>query len=212
MAVITLRKLLKTLKKTIQYKKENKLPIDIGVSFMICQENADEIFPAINFYKDIGIDFLHFKPMQFLDKQLNRYYYKDYPQATKLFLELKKYQEENFRVTISRENYYKAEKKEIKYSVCHGAYFDMIIGADAKIYTCCHFKYNPIYCYGDLNKEDLSQIREKIKSKKTKDCFSNCKMDALNQFVEFAKSNQPEVISYSKALADNKLPLGSQWL
>lgn len=205
-------RVIENLKKAVSYKKKNKLPIDIGVSFMICQENASEIFEAIDFYKNIGIDFLHFKPMQLLNKRLNRYYHKDYEQAKELFLKIGRFQDKNFRVSISRENYYKTTKHTIDYSLCHGAHFDMIIGADAKIYTCCHFKYNPKYCYGDLKYESLSKVRAKIKSRKSNDCFANCKMDALNQFVEFAKGNQAEVLSCAKALPDSKLPLGSKWL
>lgn len=205
-------KIIDNLKKAVRYKKEKRLPIDIGVSFLICDENIHEINQAIDFYKKIGVNFLHFKPMQLWDKRTKAYYHKGYSLSEDLLAKLKTYAGDNFRISISRENYYKGYDSKLSYSKCHGAHFDIILGADARLYTCCHFKYNPKYCYGDLRKESLSGVLGRVKSDITRDCFSNCKMDALNQFLEFAGHHRDEVLNMSREMHPKDLPLGSKWL
>ena len=133
--------------------------------------------------------------MQFWHKTLNTYYYKDYPETKGILTGLCSGRIQNdFRLSISRENYYQQRNPNISYTKCHSAYFDMIIGADAKVYTCCHFKYNPKYCYSDLSNTGLVEASHNIQADVTTDCFTNCKMDALNQFIEYAKGHQEKIL------------------
>jgi len=203
---------LENLRSAVAYKRENRLEIDIGVSFLMCEHNYREVESAIRMYEKIGVNFLHFKPMQYWDRRTKRYYYKPIPGLDEIFSNISEYKSGGFRVSYSRENYYTASRPDIDYAVCHGAFFDVIIGADGKAYTCCHFKYNPKYCYGDLHQENLKSIINKVKAQLTDDCFPNCKMDALNQFVEYTVYNKDEVLGLCKNLNLVELPLGSKWL
>jgi GTP 3',8-cyclase len=200
------------LKKAVHFKKEKGLPIDIGVSYLICEKNADEILHAVDFYKEIGVDFLHFKPMQFWDKNTNRYYYKNFPAVEKVFSRIEGFKDNDFRVSISREKYFKEDKIKIHYNKCHGAYFDMIVGADGKVYTCCHLKYDQDYCYGDLKKESFNTVLKRVKSKVAGKCFQGCKMDAVNQFIECGKNNRSELEKTVKEVDLNELEFGGNWL
>jgi molybdenum cofactor biosynthesis enzyme MoaA len=200
------------LKKTIEFKKENALPIDIGVSFLICEENAYELFHAIDFYKKTGVDFLHFKPMQLCDNNLNRYYHKNYPVIKEIASKINDFNSSRFRVSISREKFFQENDFNIQYHKCHGSYFDMIIGADGKAYTCCHFKYNPDYCYGDLHNEEITTILNKVKANVTDDCFPDCKMDAVNQFIEYSKGHINDVENMINEVGLSDLKLGDKWL
>ena len=203
---------MENLQRAIAYKRENKLDIDIGVSFLICEQNYREVVSAIQLYKNMGVDFLHFKPMQYWDRRNKRYYYKPIPGIDEIFSIINEYKSGGFKISYSRENYYKAARANITYSKCHGAFFSVIIGADGKAYTCCHFKYNQRYCYGDLHQENLKSIINKVKAQLTDDCFPNCKMDALNQFVEYAVHNRDEVLALCRDLTLDELPIGSKWL
>ena len=203
---------IENLHKAVTYKRKNSLEIDIGVSFLICEQNYLEVKSAIQMYETIGVDFLHFKPMQYWDRQNKRYYYKAIPGIEKIFSTIGGYRSRDFKVSYSRENYYKAFRPDITYAVCHGAFFDVIIGADGKAYTCCHFKYNPKYCYGNLNKDNMIDIICHVRADVTRECFPNCKMDALNQFVEYAVHHQDEILELCQNLRLSELPIGSKWL
>ncbi|MBF0540174.1 MAG: radical SAM protein [Nitrospirae bacterium] len=205
-------KVIENLRNLADEKKKRGASIDIGVSFMICEPNASEVMSAIEFYREIGVNFLHFKPMQLWDKVNKKYYHKFYPMVEQVTSELKSFTQGDFRVSISRENYYKQNLDRIKYNICHGAFFDMIIGADASVYTCCHFKYNPDFCYGNIASDGLNDILKKIKADVTKECFKDCKMDALNQLIEYGMLNPSELLDASVSIDRDKLPLGSKWL
>lgn len=203
---------IENLQAAVHYKSETELPIDIGVSYLICDTNLQELDRAIEFYRKIGINFLHFKPMQLRKKDSRRYYYKTYLGLDRLASRIQHISEDGFRVTLSRENYYKESRPAISYDICHGAYFDLVIGADGKAYTCCHFKYNPEFCYGDLQTETMREVLAKNNASVNEECFKHCKMDALNQFVEYARHHPQNVLSRCKDLVLKELPLGSKWL
>jgi len=203
---------IENLQAAVCYKRQEKLPIDIGVSYLLCDANLKEIDTAVEFYRNKGIDFLHFKPMQFMDTASKRYYYKTYTGMGKLASKISSIAEDGFRVTLSRENYYRTSRPNIVYDRCHGAFFDLIIGADGKAYTCCHFKYDPKFCYGDLHRDTLVDLLKKVNAPVSEKCFAHCKMDALNQFVEYAIHHPEEVLPRCKDVKTEKLPLGSKWL
>jgi len=200
------------LRKSVDFKKKERLPIDIGVSYLICEKNADEIFYAVDFYREIGVDFLHLKPMQFWNKDTNRYYYKSYPVVEKIFPRIEGYNDNGFRVSISREKYFKEDGVKVHYNKCHGAYFDMIIGADGKVYTCCHHKYDRGYCYGDIKNDSFRDIFNQIKSKVTEKCFQGCKMDAVNQLVEYVKNRRNTLEKTVEEFDLSGLEFGGNWL
>ncbi|MFC1745263.1 radical SAM/SPASM domain-containing protein [Candidatus Riflebacteria bacterium] len=205
-------RVIENIKKAVAYKKEKKLGIDIGISFLICEKNVAELLKAVEFYKDLGVNFIHFKPMQYWDSTLNRYYHRDYPEIKDFIAGLEKFQDLDFRVSISREKHFIGAAPRVPYKKCHGSYFNMIIGADAKAYTCCHFKYNPKFCYGDLKQESFAQIMDKVKSEVKEECFKDCKMDAINQLIEQAKDEPTQLIKKCKNIAPDRLPLGCKWL
>ena len=205
-------KVLENIQAAVDYKKKYKLVIDIGVSYLICEQNYKDIEPSIALYRRIGVDFLHFKPMQYWDKKLKRFYHKPLTDLSGLISRIQSRNDEQFKVTISREAYYRETKNRISYKECHGAHFDVIVGADGKVYTCCHFKYQPKHCYGDLDRENLSNIIENVKSRVTSDCFPDCKMDSINQLLEMAKINPRRFLNICTDLPKTELPIGSCWL
>ena len=125
---------------------------------------------------------------------------------------LQKRQSADFHVFISREKYYRRPDDDIQYRRCHGSHFDLIIGADGKAYTCCHFKYQPDFCYGDLAKEDIHDILLTVKDRVTPACFPDCKMDAINQLLELGVSQPEELLRHCWLKSPQDLPLGSKWL
>ena len=205
-------KVLENIQLAVDYKKMYNLGIDIGVSFLICEQNFKDIEPSVELYRRVGVDFLHLKPMQYWDKKLKRFYHKPLTDFSGLISRVQSRNNEQFKVTISREAYYRETKNRISYKECHGAHFDVIVGADGKVYTCCHFKYQPKHCYGDLDRENLSNIIENVKSRVTSDCFPDCKMDSINQLLEMAKIHPRRFLNNCTDLPKTELPIGSCWL
>jgi len=205
-------KVINNLKRLTTEKKKKGLSIDIGVSFMICETNASEVMSAVEFYRDLGVNFLHFKPMQLWDKDKNIYYHQHYPVVSQVISDLKAYNDSDFRLSISREKFLRQDSDRLKYKKCHGAFFDMIIGADGYVYTCCHFKYNPKFRYGDIAREGLNDIRSRVLADVQVECFHDCKMDAINQLIEYVINNPDQLLDRCKSIEKDELPLGSKWL
>ena len=203
---------MENLRVAVDYKRAHQSDTDIGVSFLICEPNAHEVEEAVALYRGIGVDFIHFKPMQFWDKRKQRYYHKPMPGLHERISDLQKNQSTDFHVSISREKYYRRSDNDILYRRCHGSHFDLIIGADGKTYTCCHFKYHPAHCYGDLDKESIGDVLLRVKDSVSPECFPDCKMDAINQLLELGLSQPKELLRYCRFVSPQDLPLGSKWL
>jgi radical SAM protein with 4Fe4S-binding SPASM domain len=200
------------LRSCVACKKQRGLSIDIGASFLICEANVHELDFAIEFYREIGVDFLHFKPMQFWSAAGQCYMYRPLPEVGAFIARLRQGGEGGMRVELSRQKLLEGREFGVKYDTCHGSHFDLVVGADGKVYTCCHFKYEPDYCWGDLNERPLSEIRLTGNDAVRPACFRDCKMDAINQLIERARSRPEELLALCPASESAPPPLGSAWL
>jgi pyruvate-formate lyase-activating enzyme len=76
------------------------------------------------------------------------------------------------------------------YKTCHGMYFNTVITADFKMWSCIHHRQDPNYFLGDLNKESIKDILKSDRMKNVqssitfKDCPLFCRNDAINRTLE----------------------------
>ena len=80
------------------------------------------------------------------------------------------------------------------YSVCYGANFATVIGADANVYLCCHLRGQQRYAIGNLRRESLltvwSRRQSVIEKVKVAGCMPQCRCHAVNQVVQDVVDNQ----------------------
>ncbi len=179
-------RVLNNLRELISIKKEKGLDTDIGISFLISQESEKDVIPAMKLYREIGVDFIQFKPMQFYNKIQDKWYYIHSESIDAYTAESAEFIDNSYRISFLRGKYFSGEMDNRRYSECHGAVFDLVIGADAKVYICCHLKYNSNYCIGDMQIESLEDIIKQIpfQSSVTKDCIPFCRLDSINELLE----------------------------
>jgi len=84
------------------------------------------------------------------------------------------------------------------YSVCHGANFATVIGADANVYLCCHLRGQQRYAIGNLRRESLltvwSRRQSVIEKVKVAGCMPQCRCHAVNQVVQDVVDNRLELV------------------
>lgn len=84
------------------------------------------------------------------------------------------------------------------YSVCHGANFATVIGADANVYLCCHLRGQQRYAMGNLRKESLltvwSRRQAVIEKVKVAGCIPQCRCHAINQIIQGVVDDHLELV------------------
>lgn len=180
---IEFEKIWKNIENLSQIQKDEKSKTSIVTAFLIDKSSINDMRNCIIKSKYAKVDYLQFRPFH-----NNRIYILDEIQELQ-----KEFDTENFKI-IKSEHAYKAmlEKdwgKKRPYPKCLAQHFTTVIGADAKIYICCHHRREKKYELGDLNKENFKTI---WKSPKRKDIFENidysqcpftCRNDAMNRVL-----------------------------
>ena len=190
------KRMLDNLRAAVRMRRDLGFRTNLGIGFLVSSRTKEDIVPAMALFKGIGVDFIQFKPMQIYDESKNQWYYEDIESLEEYIASKYNFESETFRISFLREKYFEGEEYERGYTKCHGACFDLVIGADSKVYLCCHLKYNPNYCLGDLQSESLTDILERIKfnSRVTKDCVPFCRLDAINELLEDFSKNPDSAI------------------
>lgn len=196
----------------VRLKKDKRLDVDLGVSFLICESNYHEIEDAIRLFKKLGVNFIHFKPLQ-MYKPERGHYYKYFDEMPNIGHLKEEYESKNFMIHFSRSKYFNLESSQRKYKKCHGAHLDVIIGADGKLYTCCHFKYMKANEYGEvLNGGIVSAPAIKDKRNKVKaDCIPLCRLDGVNEFLQLLEDGHLKIDNLQSPYK-TKPPIDINWI
>jgi len=190
-------RMLDNLRAAVRTKRNLGFRTNLGISFLVSSQTRKDIVPAMALFKEIGVDLIQFKPMQIYDESKNQWYYENIGPLEEYIANKYNFESETFKISFLREKYFAGQEYKRGYTRCHGAHFDLAIGADSKIYLCSHLKYNPSYCLGDLQSESLADIIERIEanSQVTKDCIPFCRLDAINELLEDFSKNPDSAIS-----------------
>ena len=146
---------IENIKKIIRYKPDT---LTLGISFIINQDNFEDIEDSARYFHKLGVDNIRFSWMydatgtsgltnnqiaeakillQQLDKELKIIHYDD-----------------------DRVDLY--TKPNTDFNTCYFQRFVWAIGADMKVYPCCIMKYHPDYAFGDLRKDTLKELIDKM--------------------------------------------------
>lgn len=181
-------KVLKNIRILVEAKKKNNSQATIGVGFLTCEESRRDMYNAALLCRDLGVDYLQFRPMQIRRKGGFDYQWADvYDEITRLL----PIGNSNFQILFSKHKYDMMKRKDYgrDYKICYGHQFATVIAADAKMYICCHTRGFDKYCIGDLRKNTLKEIwnsehrQEVARNIDFKDCIPLCRDNTFNQIL-----------------------------
>lgn len=197
-------KVLENLTSAVEHKKANNLSCTIGAQILLLPENKDEIATLAMACREIGLDYLVVKPYsQHMLSETRQYEDVNYDAYLKMADELQKLSTDEFSV-IFRVNAMKTANEQLKdrYQNCHATpYFWAYIMADGAVYGCSAFLTDQRFDYGNINENSFKEIWQSQKRFENwsfvrngldiKDCRTNCRMDAVNRYLDTLVNNPP---------------------
>ena len=192
-------KTIKSLNQAVRVKKEQNLPVTIGVQFLIIRENLSDIEKAFSLYSDIGVDYLSFKPYSEHPKMLNKSGFTYDPETIdKIDEVVRKHAGTAKTNIIFRKLATDAYANGIqRFSACCATPFWGHISSSGDFYTCGvhlkddRFSAGNIYSetmeeifFGDARKKSIAFAEHELDVKL---CRINCRMARINEFLDFLK-------------------------
>lgn len=181
-------KVVKKIELLVDAKNKLKSECTIGVGFLTCDHSVSDMVKAAILSRQLGVDYLQFRPMQIHRGGKFDYHWTDVQNEIAGCL---KYSNNGFQVLYSQHKYEMAHDERFgrHYHKCYGQQFATVIAADAKAYLCCHVRGYEKYCIGDLRKNTFEEIwnseqrKSVVENVDFKDCIPLCRDNTFNQIL-----------------------------
>ena len=194
-------KTLDNIRKSVEVKKQLGLNLPIGVAYLTDKERNRGILKFADVANDLGVDYAQCRPMLWSTSQQKQHdwdfqeFQRIYNEASNRYPDL---------MTCSSQKYEHIDKGTEKrcYPKCHTGRFASTIGADSKVYFCCHTRYMESFALGDLKKESLREIFSQDRVEQMRDkmsfevCPILCRGDSINRTVTEMQENKPEHLMF----------------
>jgi len=193
-------KVIQNIKDAVKLKKEDNLPVTIGVQILIISDNIHEVVDFITLFRDIGVDNVQLKPYSQHPLSNNRYIISP-EMIMALDGEIAKIDSRDTQVIFRK----KTTERLLdcrSYDRCHGLPFYALLEADGNVIPCNLFHNNPEYCYGNIydslfseiwKSERRKEITKKINSRNIDECRKGCRLDAVNRYLQNLVTPHPHV-------------------
>lgn len=191
---------LANLKMACGLKKEMGSNIVIGSGYLTDEERIDGIPLFAEVSQSCGVDYAQCRPMlwtianQETPKWDLSSFDSVYDSAADSFECLTK---SEHKYSLMRNN-----DVSRHYEKCHAGRFASTIGADMKVYFCCHTRYIKDFCLGDLKTQTIEQIFKSGRLEEIRDnmdfslCPALCRGDAINRGVQSLIDGKPEHLEF----------------
>ena len=163
----------------------NENDCTIGIGYLTGSKTAYGMVPAAKLAKEIGVDYIQFRPFHYSDMNV-----------TDELRMCEQFETENFHVFSSNQKYSRISSTARNYSVCHGAWFFTLIDARGDMYLCCHHVGNPDAFIGSLRETSWFELiasearSSKINSFDISKCLPLCRLDSQNRLLESIRSSK----------------------
>lgn len=200
---------LNNLRSAVAYKKAHGLTCTLGAQILLLPENRHEVATLAAICRDIGLDYLVVKPYsQHLFSETRRYENLRYDDLLGMAEELAQFNTPGFNV-IFREQTMKnySISEESRYKTCQATpYFWAYIMADGEVYGCSAYLQDQRFAYGNIHQQSFQDIWEGEKRRQNwqyvaqaldiAQCRKNCRMEAVNQYLDKLTAQQPAHINF----------------
>jgi wyosine [tRNA(Phe)-imidazoG37] synthetase (radical SAM superfamily) len=156
---------------------------NFGINFVVHEKNFNQVYLAIKFYKELGVDYIKLTPAW------NPKFYVYHEKIKDLVIEeIKKakrdFEDEKFKVKDTYDNDFSlSSKTERAYEKCYIMQTIPVIGADSNVYFCHNKAYDDKGILGSIKNQSFKQLwfsdhaREIFKNFNPK---TNCKHQCTN--------------------------------
>ncbi len=202
------KKTINSLKEAVRIKKEQNLPVTIGVQFLVIRENLADIEKALQLFPEIGVDYLSFKPYSEHPRMLNKSGFtyspaiidkvedsiRRFPGTEKTSIIFRKFATDAYADGAQR------------FASCCATPFWGHISSKGDFYTCgvhlkdARFNVGNIYSEtieailgGDARKKAIAFAEQELKV--GRECRVNCRMARINEFLDFLR-REPDHINF----------------
>jgi len=168
---------------------------NLGAGFLVNTSTSTGIYNAAKLTKELGFDYLRVRPFfGYNDKPMCEL--EDIPGILDELDKAKSLQTDSFSVNFpeQRMTWVETGDPDIQYHKCYVHHFSTHIGADLKVYLCCHTIGWEKYILGDLAQNTFKDIWYSQKRKDIyesidyRDCATPCSMAQFNNQLEKFKS------------------------
>jgi len=136
-------------------KKELKSEIEIGVTFLLNENNADELEKFVFVASGTGADFAYIRPEIGWEKEFP----KDFiPEVKKNLRRCKTYESKRFKLYINIPRINQVVTKEKTFKRCLSTPLISVIGADGNVYLCCQWRGSPLHVIGNIYKQKFKDL------------------------------------------------------
>ncbi|MGN7471989.1 radical SAM protein [Brevibacillus sp. SAFN-007a] len=177
---------------------KRKIGTTVGVSVIVHETNYKDIVKAAELMRNLGVDYLEFKPVVFAEHQGGQQYSKDWwaNEVYPLLDEAKTYSNNEFKVLVIGHKFDSIIMENFgrDYHCCLSHHLQGLINADGTLYVCCNQRGNENFKLGNLNENTLEEIwwgeRRKniISNINVQKCPPNCKGHEANKVLWHAKN------------------------
>ena len=187
---------LANIKMLVDTKRREETDVTIGIGFLTSEKTAPGMLEATRVAKELGVDYIQFRAYYNDTFDIGSYNY---------FSKCQELENEQFKVVCSYSRcdeirkYNRLTPYYRGYDKCYGHQFATVIGADAKVYLCCHMRGKEEYVLGDLNTNSFWEIwhsdrrKEVIEKLTFKDCIPFCRCDPFNKILWQLKKEREHV-------------------
>lgn len=150
---------IENIKKLVRYKPDTLV---LGISFIINPDNLDDIEDSARYYKGLGVDNIRFSWMYDSQGNSGLSNYQLAELMPKLEAIKRELSDDSFGIHFDTDRVELYTKPNTDFNTCYFQRFVWAIGADMKVYPCCIMKYHPDYAFGDLKKNTLQELVDKM--------------------------------------------------
>jgi MoaA/NifB/PqqE/SkfB family radical SAM enzyme len=181
-----------------QLVKERNQGNVIGFSFIVCQENYQEIMDAAELAKSLGCDNIRFSLA--MTPEHDKLFDGIWAECVNQLDEARKLEDSNFKV-FSFSNRINEIAHKSHSSHCHYCQFVGVISPTG-IYPCCRLKDDNLFNFGTLEKTSFSEIWNSTKRKTfirmvaEKGCGYDCWMTEKNNFIHYLTQTNPRHVNF----------------
>jgi len=189
MAAAALRRVLENVRLLVRLQRETGSGCTIGLGFLTCAENRRDILPFAELGRDLGVDYVQYRPLlrRFGEAELD---YSD-PEILADMRRARELAAAGFQVVDSEHKYRLIQGGNWRrsYVKCYGQHFAAVVAADGRMYVCCHMRGVEKYRLGDLSRQSLEEIwdssrrRQVAESVDFRDCPPLCRCDSFNHIL-----------------------------
>ncbi len=189
-----------TVAELVGVKIRQKLPVIIGVGFVVTKDNWREVVECTQLVKTAGADNIRISAV--LQNENEEYFREFYDEASELCRRAETFSDESFKViNMFGERVGDLKQRSPEYSFCGIQHFTTYIGGDQNVYRCCVYAYNPRGLIGSLKDQSF---RELWNSQDKQDNFSgfdatgcaHCQFNIKNRTILYALNESPGHVDF----------------